>query len=129
MFSLVSFFFRLISFFRFYYLLSRRLSNAGRELQHLQEILNERDNEIAANNRQITELSNQIIDMERELKKRDEEVEHLQANSNAVKELCNKLDIEKEKLKEELNECSNIRRKVMSRRIISILSKSKCLKI
>lgn len=91
---------------------SRRLSEADREIQHLQEILNERDNEIAANNRQITELSNQLTDVERELKRRDEEFQLQNENSNAIRELCSKLDIEKGKLKEELNECSNIRRKV-----------------
>lgn len=93
-------------------MISRRLSEADRELQHLQDILNERDNEIAANNRQVTELNNQLTDVERELKRREEELSRQQANSNAVKELCSKLDIEKEKLKEELLECSNIRRKV-----------------
>lgn len=91
---------------------SRRLSAAAHEVQHLQEILNERDNEIAANNRQIIELNNQITDVERELKRRLEENDLQLANFNAIKELCSKLDIEKEKLKEELNECSNIRRKV-----------------
>lgn len=95
-----------------FYLNSRRLSEAAHEIQHLQEILNERDNEIAANNRQIIELNNQVTDVERELKRRDEESELQRANASAVKELCSKLDIEKEKLKEELNECSNIRRKV-----------------
>lgn len=108
-----------ISIFRFnflflflFYLNSRRLSEADSALEHLREILNERDNEIAANNRQVTELSNQLTDVERELKRRDEEFERQHANSNAIRELCSKLDIEKEKLKEELLECSNIRRKV-----------------
>lgn len=82
-------------------------------MQHLQEILNERDNEIAANDRQTTELSNQLTDIERELKRREEEIELQQANSKALKELCDKLDIEKVKLNEELNECTKIRRKVM----------------
>lgn len=91
---------------------SRRLTEAEIKLQHLQEILNERDNEIAANYRQSTELSNQLTDIERELKRREEEIELQQANSKAIKELCSKLDIEKEKLNEELNECSKIRRKV-----------------
>lgn len=88
------------------------MSEAERELEHLQKILNERDNEIAAYNRQITELNSQLNDVERELKRRDDEIQLQRANSDAIKELCNKLDIEKEKLKEELNECSNIRRKV-----------------
>lgn len=88
------------------------MSEAEIKLQHLQEILNERDNEIAANYRQTTELNNQLADIERELKRREEEVELHHANSKAMKELCSKLDIEKEKLNEELNECSKIRRKV-----------------
>lgn len=105
--------FILIFLFKFrFYLNSRRLSEADRELQQLQDILNERDNEIAANNRQVTELSNQLTDVERELKRSEEEFERQRANSDAIRELCSKLDIEKEKLKEELLECSNIRRKV-----------------
>lgn len=114
--------FILIFLFNFrFYLNSRRLSEADRELQQLQDILNERDNEIAANNRQVTELSNQLTDVERELKRSEEEFERQRANSDAIRELCSKLDIEKEKLKEELLECSNMRRKVREAKLREFL--------
>ncbi len=81
------------------------MSEVAREIHDLQDLLNERDNEIAANIRQITELNNQITDVDRELKRREEEIELQLENSKAIRELCSKLDIEKGKLKEELNEC------------------------
>ncbi|KAJ6642913.1 hypothetical protein Bhyg_07869 [Pseudolycoriella hygida] len=64
------------------------------------------------------EQANALVLLERyqlivkiEWKRRDKETQLQQANSEAIKELCSKLDIEKEKLKEELKECANIRRK------------------
>lgn len=90
------------------------MDEAEAKLIHLTEILNERDNEIAACDRQISQLNIELTEVERQLKRRDEEVVAIRGDSNATKELCNKLDIEKEKLNEELNECSNIRRKVLN---------------
>lgn len=58
---------------------------------------------------QITDLSNQITEFENN---RDEN-KNLKADLDAMKELCNKLDLQKDKLNAELTEHSTIRQQVI----------------
>lgn len=58
---------------------------------------------------QINNLSAQIARLEIEIENQIDENRMLKADLDATKELCNKLDLQKEKLQEELDEHSKIR--------------------
>lgn len=90
------------------------------KVAELQELLLHRDSEIRAYDRQVLELSKQVACLESELEHCQEEKDAMKADLEATKELCNKLDNEKDKLKEELLECTDIRKKVFIGNIVAI---------
>uniref|UniRef100_A0A182TA26 Myosin tail domain-containing protein n=1 Tax=Anopheles maculatus TaxID=74869 RepID=A0A182TA26_9DIPT len=73
------------------------------------ELMNEREQNIRECERQITELSANLAAAQSELDALREENNSLAMDLEATKELCNKLDLQKDKLQAELDEHSNIR--------------------
>lgn len=71
-----------------------------------------RESEIRCYDRQVLELSAQVAQNQAEMEHCRQIQATIQADLDANKELCSKLDAEKDKLKEELNECSLIRRQL-----------------
>ncbi|EDS34865.1 conserved hypothetical protein [Culex quinquefasciatus] len=85
------------------------LQEAEGRINGLQEQVGLRQSEIKTYERQINELSANIVALESEVDCLKEENQHLREDLEATKDLCNKLDLQKDKLNEELNEHSSIR--------------------
>ncbi|KAL9702193.1 hypothetical protein quinque_005711 [Culex quinquefasciatus] len=85
------------------------LQEAEGRINGLQEQVGLRQSEIKTYERQINELSANIVVLESEVDCLKEENQHLREDLEATKDLCNKLDLQKDKLNEELNEHSSIR--------------------
>lgn len=71
-----------------------------------------RDNEIQKYDRQIIELSKQVAMADSDVDHYRQIQDTLKADLEATKDLCDKLDHQKDKINDELNECSEIRSKV-----------------
>ncbi|XP_058457113.1 putative leucine-rich repeat-containing protein DDB_G0290503 [Malaya genurostris] len=85
------------------------LQEAEDRISALQEQLELRQSEIRKCERQINELSASIVSLEEEIECVREENANIREDLHATKDLCSKLDVQKEKLQEELNEHSSIR--------------------
>uniref|UniRef100_A0A1Q3G3E5 Putative myosin class ii heavy chain n=1 Tax=Culex tarsalis TaxID=7177 RepID=A0A1Q3G3E5_CULTA len=85
------------------------LQEAEGRINGLQEQVGLRQSEIKTYEKQINELSANIVSLESEVDCLKEENQHLREDLEATKDLCNKLDLQKDKLNEELNEHSSIR--------------------
>lgn len=75
--------------------------------------MNSRETEMKDYEKQIGDLSSEIAKLEVELETCKDENKSLKADLDAVKELCNKLDLQKDKLNDELTEHSTIRQQVI----------------
>ena len=93
--------------------LRQSLAEAEHKIVELHEQLVLRENENRSYDRQIAELSKQVAVLEREVEHCQEEKTTMKADLDATKELCDRLDVQKDKLNEELSELSEIRRKVI----------------
>lgn len=87
---------------------------AETKIADLHEQLSMRDAEICSLETQLESMSNEIATLQAKIEGSDENRCILKADADAVKDLCDKLDFEKEKLNAELNECMEIRQKVYS---------------
>lgn len=87
----------------------RCLLEAEAKCADLSEQLSMRDAEISNLESQFESMTKKIAALEGS----EENCAILKADAEAVKNLCNKLDFEKEKLTAELNECKEIRQKVV----------------
>ncbi|XP_058833557.1 centrosomal protein of 135 kDa [Topomyia yanbarensis] len=85
------------------------LQEAEDRVSRLQEQVELRQSEIRTYERQINDLSASIISLEEEIECIKEENANLRQDLEATKDLCSKLDLQKDRLKEELNEHSTIR--------------------
>lgn len=90
----------------------RDLHDAELKIAQLHDQLGQREIECERLDRQVTELSRQVAVTGSELEHCMAVQQTLQADLDATKELCDRLDDEKRKVKAELDECSDIRRKV-----------------
>lgn len=86
---------------------------AEAKITDLQEHLEMRDAEISSLESQLESMSNEIATLQAKIEGSDENQGILKADADAVKDLCSKLDFEKDKLTAELNECMEIRQKVI----------------
>lgn len=91
----------------------RDLDEAELKIGHLHEQLGEREIECERLDRQVTELSRQFALTNSELEHCVDAQQTLQSDLDATKDLCVRLEEEKSKVKAELEECSDIRRKVV----------------
>uniref|UniRef100_A0A499FV14 Centrosomal protein of 135 kDa n=1 Tax=Anopheles farauti TaxID=69004 RepID=A0A499FV14_9DIPT len=85
------------------------LQDAEDRISSLEQLVNEREQNIRECERQLNELSAQLAATESELESVREEKHALAIDLEATKELCHKLDLQKDKLNAELEEHSNIR--------------------
>nr|XP_049466125.1 centrosomal protein of 135 kDa isoform X2 [Anopheles coluzzii] len=85
------------------------LQEAEERIATLEELTNEREQNIRECEHQINELSASLAAAESELEALREENKALALDLEATKELCGKLDLQKDKLQAELEEHSNIR--------------------
>lgn len=90
----------------------RDLNEAELKIAQLREQLGEREIDCERLDRQVTELSRQYALTNSELEHCMDVQQTLQADLDATKDLCDRLEEEKGKVKAELEECSDIRRKV-----------------
>lgn len=90
----------------------RCLAAAEAKIGELHDQLVLREGEIRSYERQVTELSNQMAMHDEEIERCHQIQATIQADLDATKNLCSKLDHEKDKINAELNECSEIRRKL-----------------
>lgn len=92
------------------YVRSRKLlQEAEGRINGLQEQVGLRQAEVKTYEGQINRLSATIVSLETEIECLKEENHNLREDLEATKELCNKLDLQKDKLNAELEEHSNIR--------------------
>ncbi|ETN60363.1 hypothetical protein AND_008010 [Anopheles darlingi] len=85
------------------------LQEAEDRISGLEELVTIREQDITECERQINELSAQLAVAESELEALRDNNHALLLDLEATKELCSKLDLQKDKLSEELQEHSNIR--------------------
>ncbi|XP_055530632.1 centrosomal protein of 135 kDa isoform X2 [Wyeomyia smithii] len=85
------------------------LQVAEDRIGELQEQLELRQTEIKTYERQINELSTSIVSLEEEVESLKKENSNLREDLEATKDLCSKLDVQKDMLKAELDEHSSIR--------------------
>lgn len=85
------------------------LQEAEGRINGLQERVGLREAEIKSYEEQINGLSSNIVSLEREMECLKEENGNLREDLEATKDLCNKLDLQKDKLNAELEEHSSIR--------------------
>ncbi|XP_050097356.1 centrosomal protein of 135 kDa [Anopheles aquasalis] len=85
------------------------LQEAEDRISGLEELVTIREQDIRECERQINELSAQLAAAESELEALRDNNHALSLDLEATKELCSKLDLQKDKLSEELQEHSNIR--------------------
>lgn len=92
----------------------RELSEAEMKIEHIHGQLRERGEENERLDRQVTELSRQVALTTSQLEHCMAVQQTLQSDLDATKDLCDRLEDEKIKVKAELEECSDIRRKVIT---------------
>ncbi|XP_053670277.1 centrosomal protein of 135 kDa [Anopheles nili] len=85
------------------------LQEAEDRITTMEVLVNEREQNIRECERQISELSANLAGAQSELDSLREENRALALDLEATKELCNKLDLQKDKLNAELHEHSSIR--------------------
>ncbi|XP_062535190.1 centrosomal protein of 135 kDa-like isoform X1 [Armigeres subalbatus] len=85
------------------------LQEAEGRINGLQERVGLREAEIKSYEEQINRLSSNVVSLESDVECLKEENQNLREDLEATKELCNKLDLQKDKLNAELEEHSNIR--------------------
>ncbi|XP_053683707.1 centrosomal protein of 135 kDa [Sabethes cyaneus] len=85
------------------------LQEAEDRIGGLQEQVDLRQSEIKTYEQQINELSATVVSLEEEIENLKEENNNLQEDLEATKDLCSKLDVQKDKLQAELEEHSSIR--------------------
>ncbi|XP_055614481.1 golgin subfamily A member 4-like isoform X2 [Uranotaenia lowii] len=85
------------------------LQEAEDRLAEAQEQLEIRETTIKSYERQINELSSNVVSLESEIESLRDQNNNLLEDLEATKELCSKLDLQKDKLKAELDEHSQIR--------------------
>lgn len=90
----------------------RDLNEAELKIGQLHDQLSEREIECERLDRQVTELSRQFAVSNSELENCLDVQQTLQSDLDATKDLCDRFEEEKSKVKAELEECSDIRRKV-----------------
>lgn len=96
----------------------RNLQEAELKIGQLLEQLGEREIECERLDRQVTEISRQFALANSELENCMDVQQVLQSDLDATKELCDRLEEEKSKVRAELQECLEIQRKVCLQKII-----------
>lgn len=82
------------------------------KLAELQAEISKREHDLNISNGKVCELTKQVNQLELDLEKCKHQRNSARKELDAVKELCNKLDIETDKLNAEVHEYSEIRREV-----------------